>query len=291
MSSFAPALMSAALEQELSVKGFVVLPLLSEAEVEAIRSFYLETKPNTPAGGFHSTHFYRDRSYKQAVHDFLKGIFEPHIALHLPTYSPVFCNFMVKEPGADSRMPLHTDWTYVDESSCRSFALWCALSDTSAGNGALGVIPQSHLLPHNIRGPKIGTPFHNFNEALIENAGQLLEIPAGHAVIYDHRLMHYSPPNLSEKTRIALNVILLPLGVPIKHYCVLDNPEEIVSFDVHNDDFFVAYDAFEKPDFGRDRQIIPNPHFTFKRADLAGFLPENENPQDRHPWWKKWFAK
>jgi hypothetical protein len=290
MKLFSAAFLSPELEDKLSKEGYVVLPLLSQEEIEAVRAFYLKSKPSVSSEGFHSTHFSKDRAYKKTVHDFLKEVFQPYIQANLPGYRVAFCNFMVKEPGANSRMPLHTDWTYVDESKHRSLALWCALSDTSELNGALGVVPKSHLLPHNIRGPKIKTPFHDFNEDLITHAGKLLEISAGTAVIYDHRLMHFSPPNLSKDTRIALNLILLPNEVSVKHYCVLDDPNQIVGYDVGADDFFLNYDAFEMPFTDSAPTIIPNPKISFSAQELAEFLPRIAWNAAQAPWWKKWWA-
>jgi hypothetical protein len=291
MKLFSTAFLSQELDDKLSKEGYVVLPLLSQEEIEAIREFYLKTKPSVSTKGFHSTHFSKDRDYKKTVHDFLKEVFQPYIQLNLPDYRIAFCNFMVKEPGTDSSgMPLHTDWTYVDENKHRSLALWCALSDTSELNGALGVIPKSHLLPHNIRGPKIKTPFHDFNEDLIKHAGKLLEISAGTAVIYDHRLMHFSPPNLSKDTRIALNLILLPKEVSVKHYCILDDPNQIVCYDVDSDDFYLNYDAFEKPNTDSVPTLIPYHYISFTEQDLSEFLPRKDCISAKAPWWKKLWA-
>jgi hypothetical protein len=274
-------------EIALSQAGFAIVPMLSEEEISQIGEFYQSHQPSGSTG-FHSTHFLTDRILKREVHSFLKKIFEPHIDLRLSGFDIRFCNFMVKESGVDSIMPLHTDWTYVEENKHRSLALWCALTDTTEQNGALGVVPGSHKLPVNIRGPQIKTPFHDFNEAIIRHSGKLLEIPAGHAVIYDHRLMHYSPANLSDKRRVAINVILTPREADIKHYCVLDNPDLIHSYNVKEEHFFIEYDAFQAPGGNASANSFSNPHFQFTHKDLRGFLPEE--PVLQKKWWQRWLG-
>jgi hypothetical protein len=270
---YRPAFFSNELESQLNELGYAVMPLLKESDIASIQCFYAENQPDPGDMGFHSTHFYRDREYKRMVHLFLKEIFKAAIPGILKDYEIRFCNFMVKEPGQDSRMPLHTDWTYVDETQHRSLAIWCPLVDTNELNGALGIIPGSHLLPIDQRGPRIATPFHDFNEALITASGQLLHVPAGHAVIYDHRLMHFSPPNLSQARRIAINIILTPAEAEMYHYCIIEDPSLIHVYKVPSEEFFIEYDAFQAPDLGLKIETISNPYIKFSREDLSDFLP------------------
>lgn len=246
-------------EKELNEKGYAVIPLLNCLEVQNVKAFYEQKKPADfdENQGFHSTHFSRDRAYKKEVDTFLTGVFSTLLSEQLLGYKIKFCNFMVKEPGEGSIMPLHTDWTYVDESKFRSLALWVPLIDTRPQNGALGVVAGSHLLPAGIRGPKIPHPFHPFNERIIEHFGELIPMKAGEGLIYDHRLMHYSPPNLSETTRVAINVILTPEEALLFHYCKHDDENLIHEYSVEDDDFFVCYDAFDFPEKATQTKQFP----------------------------------
>lgn len=280
---YRPSMINKEAEQLLSQKGYVVIPLFNSSELTGLIDFYESNKPDINQKGFHSTHFFKDRAYKRKVHLFLKEVFMQHLHEHLHGYEIRFCNFMVKESGAESVMPLHTDWTYVDERQYRSLAIWCPLVDTSANNGALGVIPGSHLLPFNLRGPKITTPFHSFNEEIISQSGTLLDMKAGEAIIYDHRLMHYSPANLSGQNRVAINIVLTPKEAPIYHYSINDHPEIINKYAVDTEDFFLEYDAFGIPQLANKVEEIANPHFQFTRNDLRGFLRQEfrEEAPDR----------
>lgn len=138
----------------------MVVQLLSEEGVKQLWDFYL-TNPNPFQAGFHTTHFATDKAFKKKVHDNITAVLEPAVRPFLPNYAAAFGNFMVKEPGGNNPMPLHADWTYVDESQATSLAIWLPLVDTNPENGQLGVIPFSQHLSHDIRGP--GSSNGNFH--------------------------------------------------------------------------------------------------------------------------------
>jgi hypothetical protein len=255
-------------------QGYVKLPFLDKTTIEEIHSFYLDNQPKLNNTGFHSTHFNNDRAYKKLVHQFIKDSFS-NVTKHLfEGYKIVFCNFMVKEPGDNSRMPLHLDWTYVDEKNYVSLAIWCTLTDTNEVNGTLGVVPYSHQFESNLRGPKIESPFHHYNEELIARSGKLINLKAGEGVVYNHKMMHFSPPNLSNHTRIAINVVLVPEDVTINHYCVLDDPTKIHCYTKVDEAFFINYDAFESPSDQYPKKLIDNPFIKWDRTFINKYLPE-----------------
>jgi hypothetical protein len=235
------------IELKFQQSGFVVLPLLNSTEINQLIDFY-NNNPNSNSGQFHSTHFSKNRAYKRKVQQTIFSIFELHLKNLLLDYQLIFGNFMVKESGENSTMPLHADWTYVDENRFQSLGIWCPLVDTNAENGMLGVVPNSHQLKKNNRGPKIPSPFHDYNQYIIDNFGKLLPMKAGEVVIYDHRLLHFSPPNLSQKTRTAINIVASPKEAELFHYAVIKDPEIVEVFEVTNTDFFLEYDHFEQPD-------------------------------------------
>ena len=188
------------LNDEFNKYGYVVVKLLAGEEVGQLINFYL-SNPNPVKSAFHTTHFATDKDYKQKVHQAISAALAPPVKHLLPNYAAAFANFMVKEPGGNNPMPLHADWTYVDESQAVSIAIWMPLVDTTPENGQLGVIPFSQNLSHHIRGPRILQWEFPFNEKLINTMGKLLPVKAGEAVIYNHRLLHFSPPNNSGQVR------------------------------------------------------------------------------------------
>ena len=237
---------SVRLEKKFQRKGYVVLPLLSSQQVSELLLFF-KKEYNIDFSGFHSTHFLNDEQLKRTVHNKTTSILEPQLQKYLLDYNAVFANFMVKSIGKDSRMPLHADWTYVDENKFQSLGVWSPLINTNKENGRLGVVPKSHLLKKNYRGPNIPSPFHDFNEYIIKNYGKLLKMKAGEVLIYDHRLLHFSPANLSKSIRPAMNLVMVPAKAQLYHYFNKEHFPKIEKYEVKGSDFYINYTHFEAP--------------------------------------------
>jgi hypothetical protein len=80
----------------------------------------------------------------------------------------------------------------------------------------------------------------------------------GQALIYNHRTLHYSPPNNSGRVRPAINISLIPEGEQIVHYTIPEGQNEILKFVVDNTLFFLDYDNFQMPRHGKIVEIIPS---------------------------------
>ena len=231
-------------------EGYVTVDFLSPDAADALAAFYGE-QASAQARGFHTTHFSRDPDYKQRIHEAIVQALTPGVDRYLNDYVPVFGNFMVKESDDQSSMPLHADWTYVDESRYTGISVWVPLTDTHEQNGCLGVIPRSHELSHPIRGPRILQWEAPCGEQLIAALGRLLPLKKGQAVLYDQRLLHYSPPNRSGKVRPAVNLAVLPRQAERIHYTLPEGESLIHRFRVEDPLFFLRYNNFQMPELGR----------------------------------------
>ena len=204
------------LNKEFNKYGYVVIKLLPKDVVRDLYNFYI-SNPNPAKAEFHATHFSTDKTYKKKVHEVIISSMSPYFQDIIPDHEPAFGNFMVKEKGGNNPMPLHADWTYVDEKNNASLAIWTPLVDTTPENGQIGVIPFSQHLSWHIRGPRIKQWEFPFNDILINEMGKILPIKAGESLIYDHRLLHFSGPNNSNTIRPAINLSLVPKGIKSLH--------------------------------------------------------------------------
>jgi hypothetical protein len=252
------------------------VPLLNADEVNELTTFYNNNK-KLGSTNFHSTHFSKDRLFKRNVHEKIISVFEKPLKNILINYNLTFANFMVKELGENSVMPLHADWTYVDEAAFQSLGIWCPLTDTNEKNGMLGVVPCSHNFKPNKRGPKIPSPFHDFNQYIIDNYGKLLPVKAGEVVIYDHRTLHFSPPNLSNNTRIAINIVATPAEATLLHFANFGSLNEIECFQPKDSNFYVEYDHFEKPDQSENSVLLKQDVLLFTKGEVDAIFKQNTN--------------
>jgi ectoine hydroxylase-related dioxygenase (phytanoyl-CoA dioxygenase family) len=91
-------------------------------------------------------------------------------------------------------------------------AAWLAITDATATNGCLQVIPGSHrdgYLPYHRVAPATADDHQRpltTADDFSEQAFLPLPLPGGHACLMDVRLVHRSGPNRSGRPRIGLNV-------------------------------------------------------------------------------------
>lgn len=265
------------LQAQFQRDGYVVISGVFKNEYAELLNFYKNNLPSFDHGGFHSTHFFKDRAYKRSVHETIKSLFWSKLEAFFSDYDLIFANFMVKEPRPDSVMPLHADWTYVNEDKFVSLGIWCPLVDTNEMNGMLGVIPFSHDLASNTRGPKIVSAVGEFNEYIIKKYGKLLSLKAGDAVIYNHRLLHFSESNISNTTRVAVNLVAVPAKAEVYHYLSLEYEKGIRKYIVKSEDFFLNYDHFEEPDNSENFELINLDSNLLSREFIDKKLHRNES--------------
>jgi hypothetical protein len=115
-----------------------------------------------------------------------------------------------KLPGG-SEIGIHQHSTLVDESKYRSVATWLPLTDTSIESGTLYVIKGSHEFSHHVRSYNdFSRAFQGVSRRMIERYSTPVLLKAGQAVIFDDRLVHWSPRNRSSGIRTALQLELIP---------------------------------------------------------------------------------
>src|SRR5580700_7488346 len=128
------------LQKQFEQNGYILLSsLLTPGEIETLNSLFTKFQ-NECNGAFHTSHFSTDVVYKKQVHDTIAELVFPKAAPHLNNFLPLFGNFMIKNSDPENFMPLHADWTYVDEQQFCSVAIWIPLVDVDAENGCLGII-------------------------------------------------------------------------------------------------------------------------------------------------------
>ncbi len=246
------------LQKQFEQKGYILLPsLLSGSEIETLNSLFTKYQREYN-GAFHTSHFSTDVTYKKQVHDTIAELVFPKAAPYLNNFLPLFGNFMIKNSDPENFMPLHADWTYVDEQRFCSVAIWIPLVDVDAENGCLGIIEGSHKVTNAIRGPLLQQSSLQRDKDWEERFGKLIPMKAGDAIIYNHSLLHYSPPNKTKIARPALNLSIVPDTAPWRHYCKPDCTDEIEVYSVPDSSFYIRYNNFQRPETGTLIKRLPN---------------------------------
>ncbi len=252
------------LNSMLATSGWASSPLLGEAEIARLRSYYEAHKPEYRSGT-NVTMFEPDPAYRKAVDLEIESVLYPYVSAIFPGYRILYGNFMVKEPGEEGQFPVHQDWRYVNEPDFLSYAVWIPLQDTDETNGTLGVLSGSHRVLTAPRGPFLHEPFSGISEEVRNKFGRLVPLKAGEALIWDHRLLHFSNANLSSQTRLAVTVIMVPEQAGIIHcYRHPEDPQDRCRVYEISREFFHHYKIGSEPkEYAREIDRLPIPTYQF----------------------------
>jgi hypothetical protein len=224
------------LDYTLREDGYVIIPLLSETTTNTLLQFYFRQHPQQVTGMYATAHD-ENLELRKTVSEQIKLMALPYIQAAIPGVEVLGGSFIAKGNDPQATLPPHQDWNIVDEQQFRSFNLWIPLVDTNAENGGIMVLPKSHLFGMYYRGPHISSAYEMVGEELLQNM-KLLEIPAGHALLYDHRLLHASGPNQSKSLRIVAVMGVIERGASMKIY--YQQEDEIVEYNCSSDFFLEA---------------------------------------------------
>ncbi len=233
-------------------QGFLVLPFLNEEEVRHMDKLFDELHPNLPADGFFAGSYSSDMEYKKRVSEEIKIVFKRRYEEVFQNYTPFGGAYLFKMPAPNSDLFIHQDWTVVDESKNIALNIWTPLCDITPENGPLMVLPGSHYAAFPVmRAPTMRYFFDHDYHLAMEQLEPMI-VKAGTAVILNQSLIHYSPPNKSDKIRKAITA-----GVKTKdaqmifHYKDTErNDNQIEKFEM-DDDFFIQFEDFFKDIYKR----------------------------------------
>ncbi len=269
-----------ALDQQLLALGYVVVPFLNKEEVNALLGFYADQNVDKINGIYASAHV-DNKDFRIKVNNFIKQQFARAIDSYFHECEPLGGSFIVKGEGEHSTLYPHQDWNIVDESKYRSFNIWIPLVDVYEENGAVSVLEESHLKLTNYRGANIPCEVHQVYDELWPRM-KVLNMKAGEALIYDHRLIHASRANQSGKPRIASVYGIIPKAASMKYY--YKNGDLIEEYDC-NQEFYVSANTFAGPAGLKLAKSIPY-HFPtlnaaqFRHIFLGEELIEEQEVQE-----------
>jgi hypothetical protein len=259
-------IIDASLDKVLLEKGFAIIPILNGEDTNSLHQFYLENHHSQVEEMYASAHS-KDLNYRMKMSDSISSIVVPHLTYHLQNIDVLGGSFIIKGPSPKATLPPHQDWNIVDESRFRSFNLWLPLVNTTAENGGLKVIPGSHLWFSLYRGPNISSAFELIIDKLMPQLISL-EVPAGSAVLYDHRLLHASGVNRSNYERIVVVLGIKEVKAPMFIY--YRNGNKIDAYKC-NTDFFMQQDPEEGPASLTLYQSFPWNFPSYRLKDIQKF--------------------
>jgi ectoine hydroxylase-related dioxygenase (phytanoyl-CoA dioxygenase family) len=127
-------------------------------------------------------------------------------------------SFFIKEARNPAFVSWHQDSTYWGLDPADVITAWVALSDSTAANGAMRVIPGTHKLeqvPHHdtFSADNLLSRGQEIMVEVDDRQAAMLELQAGEMSLHHVRLIHGSDPNPSPQRRIGFAIRYIPTTV------------------------------------------------------------------------------
>lgn len=254
------------LNDRFNKEGYITLPLLNEEQLHNLFNLLNELKAksdNTKVNvstSYELSFFNENKELKKDILEKIYTFFKPILDNILDDYTPIIINLFNKKPTT-GEVPLHQNWTFVDESKYTSVSVWIPLCDVSKVNGTLEVSPGTHNTLTAYRSPSIPWVFKGLEKKIIDNYMVPLNLKVGQVAILDDAILHYSGVNKSPNDRGTIQLIMKPTEAKaIHYYCDKNVPNELEVFEV-NEDFFTKFNMHQKPE---GVPLIEKMPFTYK---------------------------
>jgi hypothetical protein len=269
-----PVFADAKHQSDFEKNGFIILPFYNEAEIKELEELYYRLHPNNENGFFPST-FSKDKTYRYEADREIRRIGARSINYYCIGIKVMCGSFIVKNPGPDSGMCVHQDMSLVDESRYTGINIWVPLVDLTVENGTLFVIPGSHRVLPTYRGSSIPEFFAPVMDAMTDYLQPII-IKAGEAVFFDQSIIHFSPPNYSDKIRIVTNTYFAHSNTEFRtYYWNKDEYGNAVEAFAQDDGFMTNFEQFgdnirDRPKVGLSLGLVDYHFPTIDAAFLEG---------------------
>ncbi len=217
-------LISDKLHKELCENGFFYIKnAIPKDAISKLHKLYdeirsRETYENTEH--FYNTVAFQDLEIRKTVVNRSLEILYPHLSKIINVKKaefPLGGSFCINPSNASRGCGPHQDPTFVDEESTYSIMLWIPMVNVQVENGCMHVIKKSHLWGNFHRSISVKWAFDEYIEQIWEYAIPLpMEI--GDIIGFDFSTIHCSRPNMTDETRLAVNVPIVPKNEKIRNY-------------------------------------------------------------------------
>ncbi len=227
------------LQKQFDQDGYVVISFIETVIITELNSIYTEYFPSAPEA-FYSTSFIKDDELKKVLNNKIENLLQSKVQEEFKDFKTLGSSFLSKPVGDSGQMPVHQDWTVVNENEFASITIWIPLVDTTIENGAIKVLKGSQNFNTALRSPSIEPNIGHLSEAILLRM-ENLEMKAGEAFVFNHAVFHASSINKSTTERVALTYGIVHQDAEMCFYHNEGN-NAITKYQVNNH-FFQKYNS------------------------------------------------
>lgn len=197
-----------------NAKGYILpLDVLTPAEIVEHRAYFEQLLAKTLAKGWNNYSINNWQLYCPGIYDLVN---HPRVLDYVQDLlgEDLICwatHYFAKLPGDGKRVSWHQDASYWPLTPSKTVTVWLAIDDTDVDNGAMTVIPGSHVHGQLDFEESSSTENNVLNQTVraAESYGDApvaFEMKAGQMSLHSDLLLHGSEPNLSTRRRCGLTM-------------------------------------------------------------------------------------
>lgn len=269
------------LNETLHREGFVTTQFLEVDEIDRLAHNVRAAEYTHDKSDVHiPTHFRlsafsNDAAYKERLFDAAWDCLKDKVEAILPGFEPLVINLFDKQPGSGyDPVPIHQNPSFVEEPAHKTVSLWIPFSDVDKDNGTVGVLPRSHNRFNRMRA---GNMAHEdvFAEVQSDLENKLFApiiLKKGEMLALDDSIIHWSYPNVSDRERKAIQLIMVPKGVPHIYYFYDDTAKGHPMMDRYEVDknFFFGFNCKARPETLKHIDRLPYRYRPITGGELLG---------------------
>lgn len=269
------------LQQQFERDGYVTVRLLSPEQVKRLLALYCETVHEREVSGLYESSRNKPYAVNRLINEAIRdqvSVAGKEIFLPSRIYGGTF---MVKSHLDSEMLPLHQDWSVVDEEQYATLFVWCPLVDVSVRNGAIFLLPGSHRWFRSLRS---GSYPSNRYILPVQQHRHVRDIPlhTGEAILYSDALFHGSYANNGDAERIVVTARVAEDTAPLVYFQKFSESEVDV-YEASPEFYLTHIDALAKgsvpdgvPRLGRR----PYTHVAVTSDTLQAKIREHFSPQE-----------
>ncbi|MCP4121540.1 MAG: phytanoyl-CoA dioxygenase family protein [Bacteroidetes bacterium] len=245
------------LQAQFDRDGFVNIDFMTPSELDTLKEIYREVKrhvqldrKNLPAE-FELSFLFSDPEYRKEVYERLHRFFQPLIDKHLVDYKYIGVNIFDKPPGGNGQVPIHMNWSFVDETEYSSVSAWIPFLDVSREKATIELIRGGHKL-QKYQKTYIPYLFDGLWNMLNEKYPESQNLRAGQMGVLDNSIIHRTSDNDSDKLWASVQLIMAPAEAPVQlYYKDPDQNEDRLGIFAVDSEFYQDFYINDKPDLSR----------------------------------------
>lgn len=191
------------LQEEADRNGYVVVPLLNEPQIARLRRLYEKHIDQAAISDLYESSRHNAPETNQLINEAIRSEIEQSSAEIFEPCQLYGGTFMVKAHKDSTILPLHQDWSVVEEDKYNTWFIWCSLQEVNPLNGGIFLLEGSHKYFNALRS---GT-YPSDRYVLPYNLARCVKsisLQAGEAILYSDRLFHGSHSNRSTEDRLIV---------------------------------------------------------------------------------------